>query len=110
MLKAAFYSDQVIAENAKVDSRLTDIIKEQGNRVGYVPSGPDPNSRFFHAKKAYYNQYGLELAILYDLDIEDGGAKLNALLSCDAIHLSGGDTTAFLERLRRSGMLTILRD
>jgi dipeptidase E len=31
------------------------------------------------------------------------------LLDCDAIHLSGGDTAAFLLRLRKNGMLERLR-
>ncbi len=110
MLKAVFYSDQIIGENAKVDARLIEILGRQGNRIGYVPSGPDPDLRYFRAQKTYYSQYGLELAVFYDLDAEVERAKIEALLSCDAIHLSGGDTTAFLRRLRRSGMLNLLRD
>jgi dipeptidase E len=110
MLRAIFYSDQVIAENAKVDARLVEIIKQHGNRIGYVSSGPDPDFRFFHAKRSYYGQYSLELAVFYDLDADAEQVKLEALLSCNAIHLSGGDTRAFLLRLRRSGMLNVLRD
>ena len=36
-------------------------------------------------------------------------AQLPALLACDAIHLSGGDTFYFLHWLRRRGMLSVLQ-
>jgi dipeptidase E len=109
MINAVLYSDQIIPANSKVDLRLLEMIKHRGNRIGYVPSGPDPGGRFFNEKKAYYARYDLQLPIVYDLDQEHGHAELDDLLACDAIHLAGGDTTAFLGRMRRSGMLDILR-
>ena len=109
MINAVLYSDQVIAANAKVDLRLTQIMARGGDRIGYIPSGPDPGGRFFSEKQAYYARYGLRLAAPYDLDEDHGRSELDGLLACDAIHLSGGDTTAFLMRMRRCGMLEILK-
>ena len=110
MITTVLYSDQVIPANEKVDHRLTRLMSERGRRFGYIPSGPDPDLRFYSEKRAYYARLGLALDILYDLDRDHGSAELDALLACDAIHLSGGNTAAFLARLRRSGMLDRLRN
>lgn len=39
---------------------------------------------------------GLALEIFYDLDRDHGSAELDTLFACDAINLSGGNTTPFL--------------
>ena len=109
MINAVFYSDQIVPANEKVDVRLVAMMKERGRRIGYVASGPEPDRRFFLERKAYYARYGLVLDAFHDLDDSDGHAGLDALLACDAIHLSGGNTAAFLARLRRSDMMESLR-
>lgn len=53
MLRIMFYSDKIIAENAKVDVRLVEIIKQYGSRIGYVLLGYDPDFRFFHVGRLY---------------------------------------------------------
>ncbi|MBB3149741.1 dipeptidase E [Phyllobacterium trifolii] len=55
-------------------------------------------------------QYDIDLSIFYDLDEVHSRSEVDDLLACDAIHLSGGDTVAFLNRMKRSGMLVVLRD
>jgi len=109
MINLVMYSDQVIPENDKVDARLLDLLGGKRNRLGYVPSGPEPDFRFFSEKQAYYARLGLELDLFFDLDQEVDQGRLDALLSCDAIHLSGGDTQSFLARLIACDMLGHLR-
>ncbi len=109
MINAVLYSDQVIPANDKVDVRLVELMKGRGPRIGYVPSGPDPNFRFYTEKQTYYARRGFTLDVFYDLDQEHSVTEIDALLACDAIHLSGGDTAAFLIRLKRTGMLRKLR-
>ena len=53
----------------------------------------------------HYARRGFTLGAFYDLDRGHSDAETAALLACDAIHLSGGNTTNFLARVRRSGML-----
>lgn len=104
----ALYSDQVIAENAPMDRRLAEIIRQRGDRIGYISSGPDPDRHFFNEKAAYYAEHGLTLDPFIDLDdiVPD---DLERLFSCNAIHLSGGHTGHFLERLRKADVLERLR-
>jgi dipeptidase E len=111
LLNLALYSDQIITENEKVDLRLVDLMaaRSAGRSIGYVPSGPDPDRRFFDSRKSYYARYGLDLTVFYDLDRAHAPQELAALLACDAIHLSGGHTRGFLDRLKRNKMLDVLR-
>ena len=104
----ALYSDQVIAENAPMDRRLAEIVRQRGDHIGYVSSGPDPDRHFINEKVAYYAEYGLKLDPFIDLDdiVPD---DLERLFSCNAIHLSGGHTGHFLQRLRNADVLERLR-
>lgn len=104
----ALYSDQVIAENAPMDRRLAEIVRQRGNHIGYVSSGPDPDRQFFNEKAAYYAAHGLKLDPFIDLDniVSD---DLERLFSCNAIHLSGGHTGHFLQRLRNADVFERLR-
>lgn len=112
MVNLALYSDQIIAENSKIDVRLLDLVtaKTAGARIAYIPSGPEPDRRFFYERKSYYARYNLDLQLFYDPSQPHSAEETAALFSCDAIHLSGGHTGGFLQRLKLSGMLDPLRN
>jgi dipeptidase E len=110
MVRLVMYSDQVIPENGKVDARLLDLIAGHGRRVGYVSSGPEPDQRFFNGKQAYYAKLGLDLSVFMDVAKPVKADHLAALRECDAIHLPGGDTRAFLHFLRVNGLVATLGD
>ena len=107
----AFYCDQRVPENAAIDRRLLAVMAERGlgRRIGYIPSGPEPSRRYFRDRQVYYGRYGLDLCLFYDLDETHSADDAQALFRCDAIHLSGGHTGGFLGRLKRSGMLPLLK-
>lgn len=109
MVNLALYSDQIIPENSAIDARLIALMQSLGlgTRLGYVPSGPEPSRRFFTERKDYYRRIGLDLSLFHDPDDTTG---MDALLACDAIHLSGGHTASFLARLKRAGMVEPLRE
>ncbi|MBA8878276.1 Type 1 glutamine amidotransferase-like domain-containing protein [Phyllobacterium myrsinacearum] len=111
MVNLALYSDQVIPENSAMDYRLVELIKTKraGTRVAYLPSGPEPDRRYYLNRKSYYAKYGLDLIWFCDLNEPLSGQHLAELFDCDAIHLSGGHTGNFLKRLRDSGMFDLLR-
>ena len=108
--KLVFYSDQVIPENAKVDRRLLSLIGKPHPVMGYIPSSSDPGRVWFSQAQAYYDTFSVRLAVYFELDVDYQPQKLDQLLSCDAIHLSGGNTFHFLYWLRARGMLAALRD
>jgi len=112
MVNLALYSDQVIPENFAIDLRLLELVKatRAGVRIGYVPSGPEPEQRFFRERKSYYAQCGFDLSLFYDLNEPHSSRDLAELFGCDAIHLSGGHTGNFLQQLKISGMFNPLRN
>jgi dipeptidase E len=105
-LRLVLYSDQVIAANRELDLEVLRMLEGTARRVGYLTSAPDPARRFFAAKQAYYAQYG-GVELIY-FDPED--CARDALLGCDAIQLTGGDTRGYLARLRRADLIAPLRD
>jgi len=108
----ALYSDQIIGDDARMDLALLDMLRRAGRglRFGYVPSGPDPDGHFFRDSQAYYARHGIDLSLYCDLDEPGLDRRLEDILGCDAVHLSGGHTGSFLQRLRASGALARLRD
>ncbi|WP_429806790.1 Type 1 glutamine amidotransferase-like domain-containing protein [Ensifer sp. B1-9] len=112
MLNLVLYSDQIVPACAAIDLRLVELLKARGTgkRIAYVASGPEPDRGFFLAARSYYGRYGLDLALFFDLDEPHSADDIAALFASDAIHLAGGHTGGFLERLKRSGMLGPLRD
>lgn len=110
MRKLVLYSDQVIPENAKVDQRLLSLIGKQHPTMGYIPSSSDPERIWFKQKQVYYEALGINLSVYYEIDVNYEPEKLNELLTCDAIHLSGGNTYHFLYWLRARNLLAPLRE
>ncbi|WP_457583695.1 Type 1 glutamine amidotransferase-like domain-containing protein [Ensifer canadensis] len=112
MLNLVLYSDQIFPACSAIDRRLVELLKARGtgNRLAYVASGPEPDRNFFMNAQSYYDRSGLDLSLFYDLDEPHTAEDISALFASDAIHLSGGHTGGFLERLRRSGMVQPLRD
>ena len=112
MVNLVLYSDQTEGEGLEIDDRLLRLVREEscGNRIAYIPSGPDPERYFFNACKTYYTRLGLDVPLYFDLDVPHSAEETADLFACDAIHLSGGHTGDFLARLKRSAMLGPLRD
>jgi dipeptidase E len=108
--KLVLYSDQVIAENAKIDQRLRFLIGTQNPKMGYIPSSSDPQRFWYKQKQSYYAPLGINLALYFEIDVNYDAQKLDELLTCDAIHLSGGNTYHFLYWLRARGLITPLHD
>lgn len=110
MVSLVMYSDQVIPENEKVNARLLNLMSGRGPRIGYVPSGPEPDRRFYRERQDYYAKLDLDLSVFFDTTEPLDEAGLATLLDCDAIHLSGGNTRAFLHNLKANSLLGPLAD
>ncbi len=107
-MKLALYSDQIVPENRRIDDVLLRLLPP-GSTIGFVPSAGDPDRRWAASRREYYGSSGLNLVCSYD-PAEHDLEGLDRLLACDAIHLSGGDTRVFQQRLNDSGVISVLRD
>lgn len=106
-LRLALYSDVDHPDNDAMHQRLLALIGVPRPRVGYVASSPDPDRLYFGRTRDHYADLGASLACYADEHTDDDAFA--ALLECDAIHLSGGETFAFLAWLQRRARLPALR-
>ncbi len=107
--KLVLYSDGVIPENAPIDRRMMHLIGNPSPTVAFICSSEDPEGFWFRSKAEQYAALGARMELSFGLDDDFDPLVLPDLLACDAIHLSGGNTYGFLDRLRRRGMIDILR-
>ncbi|MGN4222211.1 Type 1 glutamine amidotransferase-like domain-containing protein [Burkholderia gladioli] len=106
--RLALYSDQEAPGNEAMNARLLQLIGRERPRIGHVPAEPDPRLLHFHRQADYYRSIGAELVARVDPRDPASEAAWSSVLSCDAIHLSGGNTFSFLSWLRRGDGLSRL--
>ncbi|MFH0768156.1 MAG: Type 1 glutamine amidotransferase-like domain-containing protein [Chloroflexota bacterium] len=109
MKKLVLYSDQIPSVADKIDKELVTILGKSNPIIGYIPSNADPQRKYYNERQAYYSRLGMDLKVYFELDKEYHSNLLESLLSCDAIHISGGNTYYFLYWLRKRKMLLPLR-
>lgn len=110
MKKLVMYSDQIENRTKEVDDWVLKLIDKENPKVGYIPSCSDLTRKYFNQKVEHYESMGINDLLYFDLDEEYDETKINELLSCDAIHLSGGNTFYFLQLLKRRNFLDIIRN
>lgn len=103
MRKLVLYSDQIDNITSKTDDALVKLINKENPKVGYIPSCSDPKRKYFNDKVRYYKKMGINDLLYFDLDDEYDDTKIGEILSCDAIHLSGGNTFYFLSLMQKRG-------
>ena len=108
MPKLVLHSDQVLPASKEVDERMLALIGRDRPKIGYLPSSSDPDRRWFQACQDYYSQYQIALDLYFGLDQAYDPSKLDSLMACDAIHLSGGNTYLFRHRLSERNMFESL--
>ena len=104
-----FYSDQVGPENERLDRRWLELVNKAQPRLAYIPSASDGTRKYFRDKCEYYKRYGISDLLYFDLNQEYDPARLDELLACDAIHLSGGDPFQFLGSIRKRNFGPVLK-
>ncbi len=110
MRKLGFYSNQLHPRTLPLTHRLLGLTGKARPRIGYIPSCHDSERQYFQLCQAFYERYSADLDLYFELDQDYVPGNLDALLKCDAIHLSGGDTYYFLHWLKARHLLAPLRE
>lgn len=110
MKRLVLYSDQMIEENKKIDEELLKLIGKENPRIGYIASASEKDRKYYNQKVEYYQKLGVENLLYFDLDQEYDASKVDELLSCDAIHLSGGNTYYFLHSIKKRNFIPLLNE
>jgi len=106
--KLVLYSEQFIGQSEQVDQELISLIAKENPKIAYIPSQADLTRKYYNEKIEYYKRIGINDLMYFDLEHEYDEAKLPELLSCDAIHLSGGNTFYFLNFLKKRNFINYL--
>ncbi|MGP4081867.1 Type 1 glutamine amidotransferase-like domain-containing protein [Pseudalkalibacillus sp. R45] len=93
-----------------LEKKIRQIVSEKGPTLGYIPSQYDAPKHYFNRMKPHLQRFGFDQYVYFDIDKEYEPENLDALSSCDAIYLSGGNTYYFLKNLRSRNMLSFLQD
>jgi len=93
----------------QINDRLLSMINKDNPKVGYIASETDKERKYFNKTKRYYEQLGLKDILYFDLDEEYNSEIEEEFLSCDAIHLSSGNTYTFLSLLKKRNMISKLQ-
>ncbi|MEZ9822008.1 Type 1 glutamine amidotransferase-like domain-containing protein [Shewanella sp. 10N.286.45.A1] len=91
-----------------ISALLSAVAKEKPN-VGYIASQPDPNREYFTQTQRLYQSLNAQMSVYLELESGFNHEALNALLNCDVIHLSGGDTQRFLRSVKQRELNTVLK-
>lgn len=92
-----------------MDARLLQLIGLAEPCIGYVACTPDPRRIYFEDRRRFYAGLGAQLAVYADELNAPFDDAWTQLLTCDAIHLSGGNTFHFHRWLVEHGLLADLR-
>ncbi|BAJ01806.1 Type 1 glutamine amidotransferase-like domain-containing protein [Shewanella violacea] len=107
-MKLALVSDPNTENGLGGIKYLLDAIGSSPKRVGYIASQPDPARDYYISTQQMYAKLGDRLDCYLELEEGFNEASLKQLLTCDAIHLSGGDTYRFLKWLKFRDLLPLL--
>ncbi|MBU4349236.1 Type 1 glutamine amidotransferase-like domain-containing protein [bacterium] len=109
MKKLVLHSDQV-HDHKEVVLAFIELLGKKSPRLAYIPSQSDLQRRYFNEKVEWYKQFGITDLLYFDVDKEYDEKKIDKLLACDAIFLSGGNTYYFLNSLKKRKFLPKLRE
>lgn len=110
MMKLIFYSDQIIGKSEKLDKKLISLIDKKNPKLAFIPSCSDITRKYYNEKVEYYGRLGINNLLYFDIDKEFDESRIQELLQCDAIHLSGGDTAYFLSNIKKRKFDNLLKD
>jgi dipeptidase E len=106
-LNLVLYSDQIARQSDAVDARLLELLPKRA-RIGYLPAGPDRAPAWFRLRARHYARYDLSLSY-FGVEAGFDPLRVDELLECDAIHLSGGNTFRFMHWLRVRGLNQVVQ-
>ena len=109
MKKLVLHSDQINGKT-QVDEASLKLFASNEPKIAYIPSQSDFEKKYFNEKIEWYKQFGITDLLYFDVDKEYDEEKMDELLSCNGIFLSGGNTYYFLNNLKNRNLLPILRD
>jgi dipeptidase E len=111
-LKLFLFSDHRTPADLPLDREMIATTGKKNPTVAWIPSGgsPEKTDHYFTQRRARYAEVGVTSVEMFPLHREGYHLSIPHLLSCDIIHLSGGDPFVFLKNLRAAGLMSALSE
>ncbi|MCL1050752.1 peptidase E [Shewanella abyssi] len=91
-------------------SELLSTFTSTTPKIGYIASMPDPQREYYQQSQQLYAELNAEMTVYLELESEFSQQALDTLLTCDVIHLSGGDTQRFLQAIKQRQLIEPLKE
>ncbi|SHI91364.1 dipeptidase E [Clostridium cavendishii DSM 21758] len=96
-MKIILFSEQRIDQKNPMNLDLAKIVNKKDAKLAYISPTKDEAKKYFDQTKNYYDSIGIKRLDYYNLYDNFDDSKVENILSCDAIHLSGEDTQELLK-------------
>lgn len=102
---------QPTSPNARLAiSELLSRLTAATPKIGYIASMPDPQREYYQQSQQLYAELNAEMTVYLELESEFNQQALDTLLTCDVIHLSGGDTQRFLNAIKQRQLIEPVKE
>jgi dipeptidase E len=108
-MKLVLYSGGFEEENLTLDKELLKIVNKKDPLFTFIPACSYDSEIEFKEFVTQYSKFKIERFIHFPVDRPLDQALLRQVLKSDVIHLGGGNTFYFLNSLRKSKMLPLLK-
>jgi dipeptidase E len=109
-MKLVFFSGGDEQDNLSLDKSVLNLIKKKDPLITFIPSCSYLSEYDFRDFVDRYSKFNISKFIHFPVDLHFDQVLLNQVLKSDIIHLDGGNTFYFLNSLRKSGVLKLLKD
>ncbi len=111
-MRLFLFSDHVIPANRPLDELVLSTVGTGTPRVVWIPAGsrPERTTQYFAERKKYYQDFGVNSVSMFSVSEDFACDRMQELMDCDILHLSGGDPYVFLRNLRTTGVHEVIKE
>lgn len=111
-MRLFLFSDHVIPANRPLDEMMLSAVGTRAPRVVWIPAGsrPERTAQYFADRKKCYQDIGVSSVSMFSVSEDFACDRMQELIDCDILHLSGGDPYVFLRNLRATGVHETIKE
>jgi dipeptidase E len=109
-MKLVFYSGGHDSDNVSLDQNALHLLQKKNPVLTYIPTSSYLSEVEFNSFVKKFSRHKINRFIHFPVDVPFDDILLQEVLKSDLIHLGGGNTFYFLNYLRKTAMISRLRN
>lgn len=109
-MKLAFYGGGELDENEELNEQVISLSGKRKPKITFIPSTSYEGELDFFEYVTSFKKFGLNRFMYFPVDVPYDQVLLDEAFDSDIIHLGGGNTYYFLNWLRKTKLLTRLKN